>query len=93
MKKLSRVQDSRLYPEEMDQLLENHEMFETIREFFRQNESVKKTSQALITHPNTVRYRLEMIYKRTGLDYRLTNDKFLIYIAFIKKLLAKVNNE
>lgn len=93
VKKLSRVQDSRLYPEEMDQLLENHEMFETIREFFRQNESVKKTSQALITHPNTVRYRLEMIYKRTGLDYRLTNDKFLIYIAFIKKLLAKVNNE
>lgn len=88
VRKLSKIQDSRLYPVEMDQALEDHEMFETIREFFRQNESLKKTSQALFTHPNTIRYRLNMIYRQTGLDYRLTNDKFLIYIAFIKKLMA-----
>jgi carbohydrate diacid regulator len=89
VQKLSRAQDSRLYPIEMDQILEDDEMFETVKEFFRQNESIKKASQAMFTHPNTIRYRLTMIYKQTGLDYRLTNDKFLIYIAFIKKLLNR----
>ncbi|MBW0223157.1 PucR family transcriptional regulator ligand-binding domain-containing protein [Lentilactobacillus parabuchneri] len=89
VQKLSRAQDSRLYPIEMDQILEDDEMFETVKEFFRQNESIKKASQAMFTHTNTIRYRLTMIYKQTGLDYRLTNDKFLIYIAFIKKLLNR----
>ena len=86
---ISRIQDSRLYPVEMDQILTNKEVFETVQQFFNHNESIKETSEALYTHPNTVRYRLNMIYKQTGLDYRRTNDKFLIYIALIEKLLSE----
>ncbi|GAF37054.1 PucR family transcriptional regulator [Lentilactobacillus farraginis] len=86
---ISRIQDSRLYPVEMDQMLTNPEIFETVQQFFNHNESIKETSEALYTHPNTIRYRLNMIYKQTGLDYRRTNDKFLIYIALIEKLLKE----
>lgn len=85
---LSKIQDSRLYPIEMDQILNNPEIFETVQQFFNHNESITETGKALYTHPNTIRYRLNMIYKQTGLDYRSTNDKFLIYIALIEKLLA-----
>lgn len=85
--KISKAQDSRLYPVEMDEILEDPEIYETIKEFFNQNESIKETSETLYTHPNTIRYRLTQIYKQTGLDYRRTNDKFLIYIALIKKMM------
>lgn len=85
--KISEAQDSRLYPIEMDELLTDSETYETVKEFFNQNESIKETSKALYTHPNTIRYRLAQIYRQTGLDYRHTNDKFLIYIALINKMM------
>lgn len=85
-------QDSRLYPARMDELMENPEIFETVEAFFEQNESFKDTGEVLFTHPNTIRYRLNLIYEQTGLDYRHTNDKFLIYIALIKKLLSDTND-
>lgn len=72
--------------------MENPEIFETVEAFFEQNESFKDTGEVLFTHPNTIRYRLNLIYEQTGLDYRHTNDKFLIYIALIKKLLSDTND-
>ncbi|MCS6150856.1 PucR family transcriptional regulator [Lacticaseibacillus paracasei] len=78
---------TKLIPMRLKDILQNPELFKTLRVFFQNNESVKNTSRILYTHPNTIRYRLKEIMLKTGLDYRKTDDKFYLYVAVITKML------
>ncbi|WEV64798.1 PucR family transcriptional regulator [Bifidobacterium sp. ESL0732] len=78
---------AQLIPMRLKETLQNSELFTTLKVFFQNNESIKNTSRILCTHPNTIRYRLNEIMLKTGLDYRKTDDKFCLYVAVIIKML------
>lgn len=81
-----------LTTQRLKEVLKNQDLFKTLKLFFQNNESIKKTSQQMFTHPNTIRYRLKEIKSQTGLDYQKTDDKFRLYIAVITQTLAHANN-
>jgi carbohydrate diacid regulator len=54
-----------------------------IRIYFCCNGSLNKISQQCFVHKNTVQYKIQKIYAKTGLDPRNFNDLFLLYIASI----------
>ncbi|MFC6290164.1 PucR family transcriptional regulator [Levilactobacillus angrenensis] len=84
---LHQHQEKDFYPKELDGLLQKKELRQTLLTYFSENESLVNTADKLYTHPNTIRYRLQTIQKQTGLDYKKTNDKFLLYIATALNLL------
>lgn len=59
------------------------QLLKTLLIYFFNNESIKKTSQKMYTHPNTIRYRLNTIKDKTGLDYRSTLDKITLLVNVI----------
>ncbi|MDO1605742.1 helix-turn-helix domain-containing protein [Lactobacillus sp. YT155] len=69
-------------------LLNNSVYLSTLKTFFNQNESIKKTAEKMFTHPNTIRYRLESINELTGLNYKNTNDKLILYVYTMTRLLT-----
>lgn len=68
----------------------NNLLMETLQTFFRNNEQLKKTSEELFIHINTLRYRLEKIKLLTGLDYNNTSDKLKMFLGIIHFELNKM---
>ena len=68
---------------EVYQRLQNDypQLLETLEVFLEQNGSIEKTSNELIIHPNTVRYRLAGIEKELGLDPLQSKGQFTLRIA------------
>jgi len=68
---------------EVYQRLQNNspQLLETLEVFLEQNGSIEKTSNELIIHPNTVRYRLASIEKELGLDPLQSKGQFTLRIA------------
>ena len=68
---------------EVYQRLQNDspQLLETLEVFLEQNGSIEKTSNELIIHPNTVRYRLASIEKELGLDPLQSKGQFTLRIA------------
>lgn len=62
-------------------LLEEKELLKTIREFFRQNQSLKYTAKALHIHINTLHYRLTKIERLTNLSVNQLHDLVSLYIG------------
>ena len=62
-------------------LSDEQELIETLRTFFKHNQSFKKTSEALHIHVNTLHYRLKRIEDVTGLNPRDFRDTVTIYLA------------
>ena len=65
-------------PEHFDE-----ETITTINKFFENNLNVSETSRQLYIHRNTLVYRLDKIYKMTGLDLRLFEDAITFKIALM----------
>lgn len=70
-------------------IIENTQLMDTLKSFFRNNEHLKKTSKDLFIHVNTLRYRLEKIRNLTDLDYKKTGDKFKLFLGIIHFKLNK----
>ena len=57
-------------------------LFETFRAWMDSDASVRATAEALICHPNTVRYRLRRIEQRTGRSLSRPRDIAELCLAF-----------
>jgi PucR C-terminal helix-turn-helix domain/GGDEF-like domain/GAF domain len=57
-------------------------LFETFRVWLDSHASVRETAEALICHPNTVRYRLRRIEQRTGRSLSRPRDIAELCLAF-----------
>ena len=61
----------------------------TINKFFENDLNVSETSRQLFVHRNTLVYRLEKIYKLTGLDLRKFDQAIVFKVAMmVHKYLA-----
>ncbi|MCG3419427.1 helix-turn-helix domain-containing protein [Oceanobacillus sp. GSFE11] len=63
---------------------------ETIDAFLNNNLSIKKTAAFLHIHRNTLLYRLDKVYKKTGLDPRVFNDSCILKIVRTKQICAMI---
>lgn len=61
----------------------DEETITTVSRFFENNLNVSETSRQLYIHRNTLVYRLDKIYKMTGLDLRLFEDAIIFKIALM----------
>lgn len=61
----------------------DHETLFTIQKFFENNLNVSETSRKLFVHRNTLVYRLEKIYKLTGLDLRKFDQAIVFKVAMM----------
>lgn len=55
----------------------------TIQKFFENNLNVSEASRQLFVHRNTLVYRLDKIYKLTGLDLRKFDDAIVFKVAMM----------
>lgn len=55
----------------------------TIQKFFENNLNVSEASRQLFVHRNTLVYRLDKIYKLTGLDLRHFDDAIIFKVAMM----------
>jgi carbohydrate diacid regulator len=62
-------------------ILTEKELLLTLKELFRQNHSLKKTSDQLHIHINTLHYRLKKIDEYTQLNLNNIHDLLIIYLA------------
>lgn len=63
-------------------LLDNETIL-TINKFFENDLNVSETSRQLFVHRNTLVYRLEKIYKLTGLDLRKFDQAIVFKVAMM----------
>ncbi len=61
----------------------DEETITTINMFFENNLNVSETARQLFVHRNTLVYRLEKLYKATGLDIRVFDDALTFKIALL----------
>lgn len=52
-----------------------------IMEYCNRNGSINKIADSLYMHKNTVQYKINKIYRFTGLDLRITNDMIKLKVA------------
>jgi carbohydrate diacid regulator len=64
-------------------ILSDEELLQTLRVFFEQNQSYKKTAEFLHIHINTLHYRLKKIEELTQLNPKHFHDLVNLYIALI----------
>jgi carbohydrate diacid regulator len=62
-------------------ILDDKELLLTLKELFRQNHSLKKTSDQLHIHINTLHYRLKKIDEYTQLSPNNIHDLLIMYLA------------
>lgn len=75
-------------------IIENKELIKTLCIYFENNEDIGKASKYLFIHENTLRYRLNNIKTKTGLDVRQVDDKVKLYLGLMayKLLYERTKN-
>src|SRR5699024_333229 len=61
----------------------NSDLILTLQTYLKHNGNIHSTAKSLFVHKNTVRYRLNIIEKLTGLDLSNLNDQLLLHTIFI----------
>lgn len=56
---------------------------EIIKYYEKYNGSIQKISEKLFIHKNTLQYKLDKLYKKTGFDMRRYHDFVILKIAFL----------
>lgn len=64
-------------------LLNEQELLQTLKELFKQNNSLKKTAESLHIHVNTLHYRIKKIQEITNLNPSNVEDLLTLYLAVI----------
>lgn len=59
----------------------NSQFYETIKVYFKYNRNLKKTAAELITHYNTVSYRVDRVCEILGINIDDGDDLFQLYLA------------
>lgn len=77
----------RIFKETLSKI-HNEELLETLNAYFENNSNIGLTAEALFTHRNTVKYRLDRVEEITGLNLKNPDDCFKVYLAI---LAAKLN--
>jgi carbohydrate diacid regulator len=67
------------------------ELINTLKNYFEEDLSIKKTSQRLFIHRNTLFHRLKKIQSATGLDPTKFTDAFKLKLALLLYLDEKEN--
>ncbi|KUK31259.1 MAG: Transcriptional regulator, CdaR [Thermoanaerobacterales bacterium 50_218] len=67
------------------------ELLNTLKNYFEEDLSIKKTSQRLFIHRNTLFHRLKKIQSATGLDPTKFTDAFKLKLALLLYLYEKEN--
>ncbi|MCK5763907.1 MAG: helix-turn-helix domain-containing protein, partial [Clostridiales bacterium] len=58
-----------------------HELVETLKKYFEYRGNVKKISEVMFTHYNTIVYRMNRIKKITNMDFENSNDYLNMQVA------------
>lgn len=84
---LCRIFLKEVFPDGALESLDDETMI-TIQKFFENDLNISETSRQLYVHRNTLVYRLEKIYKITGLDLRKLDDAIIFKVStLVKKYL------
>ncbi|RST58188.1 PucR family transcriptional regulator [Siminovitchia terrae] len=81
-----------IYEQHMSSLLSNKEidLIETLDSYFRNNQSIQKAAEELYIHRHTLRYRLNQIEIRTGLDIKSTEDLLKLQLGVMAYKLVNI---
>lgn len=66
------------------------DLIETIEVYFKNNQSIQKSAEELFIHRHTLRYRLNQIEQRTGLDLKSTDDLLKLQLGVMAYKLVRV---
>ncbi|WP_213818909.1 CdaR family transcriptional regulator [Garciella nitratireducens] len=72
---------------------EYREYAKIIELYEKYNGSIKKISEELFIHKNTLQYKINKLFKITGYDMRKLHDFTVLRTAFILKKFYKMNND
>ena len=79
----------KLLTPEIVSVIENRELIECIDALFKNNLNLSETSRGAFLHRNTLLYRIEKIYKLTGLNVRNFEDAMSFRVLTI--IYEKIN--
>ncbi len=81
-----------IYEQHMSGLLSNKEidLIETLDSYFKNNQSIQKAAEELYIHRHTLRYRLNQIEIRTGLDIKSTEDLLKLQLGVMAYKLVNI---
>lgn len=81
-----------IYEESMSNLYDENEreidLINTISTYFKNNQSIQKSSEKLFIHRHTLRYRLKQIEQKTGLSFKNTDDLLKLQLGVMAYKLA-----
>jgi len=70
--------------------VKNQELLDTLVMYYECGANMKRVSERMYTHKNTVKYRLNRLQELTGLDLKRPDDTFRLYLAV---LAMKMNSK
>ncbi len=65
------------------------ELLETLVKYFECNANVEKTSETMFLHKNTVKYRLQKLCDILNVDFKNTQDYFMLYLLSLEHKMNK----
>lgn len=63
--------------------IKDRNLLDTLIKYYECNTNLDETSMELFVHKNTVKYRLQKIKEMTGLDVKVHEDSFKLYLAVL----------
>ncbi|VEF46187.1 PucR family transcriptional regulator [Bacillus freudenreichii] len=83
-----------IYEKHISGLIGDHDkeidLIETLDSYFKNNQSIQKAAEELFIHRHTLRYRLNQIENRTGLDIKSTEDLLKLQLEIMAYKLVNV---
>lgn len=71
----------------------DEEIIRTIQKFLENNLNISETARKMYLHRNTLVYRIDKVFKQTGLDVRNFEDALLFKTAYmVKAYMEKLND-
>lgn len=64
----------------LKETIHESDMLETMETFMRSNLNISETAKALYMHRNTLQYRLDKFYEKTGIDVRRFHQAMSLYL-------------
>ncbi len=68
--------------------LQSNELLDTLSVYFECGANLDKTAEHMHTHKNTIKYRLNRIQEKTGMDLKNPDENFQLYLAVLAMKLG-----
>ncbi|MCI8453243.1 MAG: PucR family transcriptional regulator [Lachnospiraceae bacterium] len=69
--------------------IQSDELLDTVVVYYECGGSLDRTAERMFSHKNTVKYRLNRLQEKTGLDLKKPDDSFRLYLAILAMRLGK----